>query len=338
MRAKKIVYFFSVLLLFSGLMCSVDALSDTTVSFRGGGVTIDLTYPDEAYPNTNITHYITITSTTAATLRNFTAIIKAPVNSAWQEIFNAQDTFSKPLPTSYNLTLLLPQEANGMLQCSIFVNTSSIDDLSTTFYTTLVSEPTFSEIQSMYDSLWENYTILQADYETKLNEYGELLANYSSLFANYTALLSEHNELIEDYNSQVATYASMLAQYDKLSADYDTLNSNYRSKITELGDLQSDYDDLNSTRNSLQTSYDTLQAIYEGLNQTYTDLQTELANLQERINASESELNSSRIVMFIFIITVAALIAFIVYIKRKEPEPYVVIRKETVAMKSDEES
>jgi hypothetical protein len=29
---------------------------------------------------------------------------------------------------------------------------------------------------------------------------------------------------------------------------------------------------------------------------------------------------------------------FIVYIKRKKEEPYVVIRKETVSMKSDEES
>jgi CHASE3 domain sensor protein len=331
MRAKKIVYFFSVLLLFSGLMCSVDALSDTTVSFRGGGVTIDLTYPEEAYPNTNITHYITITSSTAATLRNFTVVIKAPVNSAWEEIFNAQDTFSKPLPLSYNLTLSLPQEANGMLQCFIFVNTSIIDDLSTTFYTTLVSDPTFSEMQSMYDALWENYTLLNATY-TALDE------NFTALLANYTALLSEHNQLIADYNSKVATYESLLAQYNKLSDDYDTLNANYRSKITELGALQSDYDDLNSTRYSLQASYNTLQAVYDALNQTYTDLQTELTTLQERISLSEGALNTDRIVMFIFIVTVACLIALIIYIKKKEPEPYVVIRKETVAVKPDEES
>jgi type IV secretory pathway component VirB8 len=42
--------------------------------------------------------------------------------------------------------------------------------------------------------------------------------------------------------------------------------------------------------------------------------------------------------MFIFIIAVAALIAFIVYIKRKKQEPYVVIRKETVNVNPDESS
>jgi len=268
-------------------------------------------------------------------LRNFTVVIKAPVNSGWQEIFNAQDTFSKPLPTSYNLTLSLPQEANGTLRCAIYVNTSSIDDLSTTFYTTLVSDPTFSEIQSMYAALWEDYNSLQADYETLLNEYDGLLANYSSLLANYTALLSQYNDLSEDYNSQVATYESLLAQYNKLSDDYDDLNSNYRSKISDFGDLQAEYDELNSTSYSLQANYTSLQSEYDALNQTYTDLQTELTTLQERITRSENALDSDRIVMFIFIITVAALIAFIVYMKRKKEEPYVVIRKETVSVKKE---
>lgn len=331
MRTKKIVCFFSVLILFSGLMCSVDALSDTTVSFRGGGVTIDLTYPEEAYPNTNITHYITITSSTAATLRNFTVIIKAPVNSAWQEIFNAQDTFSKPLPLSYNLTLLLPQDTNGMLQCFIFVNTSNIDDLSTTIYTTLVSEPIFSEIQSMYYALWENYTLLNATY-TALNE------TFTNLSAEYQSLFNQNKDLITDYDSLEATYESLLAQYNKLSDDYDALNANYRSKINEYSALQSDYDTLNSTRSNLQANYNSLQAVYDALNQTYTDLLTELANLQARITRSENDLNSDRIVMFIFTVAVAALVAFIVYIKRKKQEPYVVIRKETVAVNSEEKS
>jgi hypothetical protein len=41
--------------------------------------------------------------------------------------------------------------------------------------------------------------------------------------------------------------------------------------------------------------------------------------------------------MFIFIVTLAALIVFIVYIKRKKQEPYLVIRKETVNV-NDENS
>jgi CHASE3 domain sensor protein len=343
MRAKKIVYFFSVLLLFSGLMCSVDALSDTTVSFRGGGVRIDLTYPEEAHPNTTITHNVTITATTDLTSINIGIFIYAPVNSTLQLIKSQPFSWgtlheNESLPTS-EIPILLPEQANGTLYCNMTAQTDqTADALSYKFYTTRVSELTFSEMQSLYYEMLANYTSLQTDYETLLNEYDGLLANYSSLLANYTALLSEHNQLIADYNSKVATYESLLAQYNKLSDDYDTLNANYRSKINELGALQSDYDDLNSTRYSLQASYDTLQAVYDALNQTYTDLLSDLNDLQGRFSDSESAVNTDRIVMFIFVVTVACLVAFIIYIKRKEQEPYVVIRKETVAVKPDEES
>ena len=340
MRVKRIVCFFIVLLLFSGLMCSVDAVSDTTVSFRGGGVTIDLIYPEEEHPAKQVWHNITITANAALTLHNFTVVIKAPVNSNWQVVFD--DNLPSPwyMPANYTQpwviqTNQLPQETNGRLYCYIYINTSlSVDYLSYTFYTTLVSEHTFSEMQEML----ANYPALQANYTKLLNDYDDLLNNYTSLFANYTALLSEHNQLTADYNSKVETYESLLDQYNNLSDDYNALNTNYSSKIGELGDLQTNYDELNNTRNNLQTSYNTLQAIYDGLNQTYTDLQTELANLQESFNLSEGTLNSVRIVMFIFIAAVAGLIVFIVYLKRKKEEPYVVIRKETVSMKSDEET
>jgi len=335
MRAKRIVYFFIVLLLFSGLMYSTCALSINNVSFNGVGVTIDLTFPEESYPNRTITHNLTITANGDLKLQNFTLFIYAPINSALQHIEN--ETAVLPMQENQSLPIIisirLPENVNGRLYCVMYVETEidqTIEHSSCTFYTTLVSEPTFSE-------MFANYTSLQADYETLLSEYDDLLTNCSSLLANYKALLSEHNQLTADYNSKVAAYASLLAQYNKLSDDYDALNANYRSKITELGDLQTNYDDLNTTRYNLQASYNTLQTIYEGLNQTYTDLQTELTNLQERINVSEGVLNSDRIVMFIFTVAVAALIAFIVYLKRKKEEPYVVIRKETVSMKSDED-
>jgi hypothetical protein len=40
--------------------------------------------------------------------------------------------------------------------------------------------------------------------------------------------------------------------------------------------------------------------------------------------------------MFICIAAVAGLVAFVIYLKQKKPEPYVVIRKETVTMEQDE--
>ncbi len=332
MQAKKIVCFFSVLLLFSGLMCRVGA-SSTTVSFRGGGVTIDLAFPEEAHPNANMTHNVTITAHTDLSLHYFTLFIYAPVNATWQEVKNrtiSWDFLENETLTS-RIEFQLPKNTNGTLYCEMAVQTDQSSDYSSyKFYTTRVSELTFSEMQNLYYELLANYTMLQADYDS-------LDANYTSLFADYTALLSEYNQLVADYNSKVAAYESLLAQYNKLSDDYDSLQADYGSKIDEFSALQTDYSDLNSTRYSLQTGYNALSAVYAALNQTYNDLLTEYNDLEQRITVSESALNADRIVLFIFVVAVAALIAFIVYLKRKKEEPYVVIRKETVSMKSEED-
>lgn len=341
MQAKKIGYFLSTLLLFSGLIYSVGA-STTTVSFRGGGVTIDLTFPEEAHPTDYIWHNATLTANTALTLYNLTLIIKVPVDSTWQEI-TGWYLFNRVLQENESrmeeMYFQLPSNANGTLQCFVYVNTSQSAYYSSyTFYTTRVSELTFSEMQSLYYEMLANYTSLQANYTTLLNDYNDLLAKYNSTFANYTVLLSEHNDLLTEYNTLDSNYRSKLNEYNALQTDYNTLDSNYRSQLSKYNALQTDYSELNSTHYSLQANYTSLQTVYNALNKTYTELQTELASLQERITSSENALNSDRIVMFIFIVTVACLIAFIIYIKRKEPEPYVVIRKETVTMKPDEKT
>jgi hypothetical protein len=335
MQTKKIGYFLSTLLLFSGLICSVGA-STTTESFRGGGVTIDLTFPEEAHPNTTITHNVTITAHTHLSLQSFTLFIYAPVNETWQEVKNRTISwdFSENETLISRIEFQLPQNTNGTLYCEMTVKTDHSSDYSSyKFYTTSVSELTFSEMQKLYNEMLANYTMLQADYETLLNEYNGLLANYTSLFANYTALLSEHNDLLAKHNAQVATYQALLNSYNKLSGDYSTLNSNYQSKVNEYNALQANYDSLNSTHYSLQANYTSLQGVYDALNKTYTELGADLTDLQQ---SSENALSTDRIVMFIFVVAVACLIALIIYIKRKEPEPYVVIRKETVAVKPDE--
>jgi hypothetical protein len=338
MQAKKMGYFLSTLLLFSGLIYSVGA-STTTVSFRGGGVTIDLTFPEEAHPTETLTHNVTITAHTDLSLQSFTLFIYAPVNATWQEVKNrtiSWDFLENETLTS-RIEFQLPQDTNGTLYCEMTVQTDqTADALSYKFYTTRVSELTFSEMQNLYYEMLANYTSLQADYQSLLNEYNDLLANYTSLFTNYTAVLSEHNDLLAKYNGQVATYESLLNSYNKLSGDYNTLDSNSRSQLSKYNALQADYDSLNSTFYSVQGNYTflqgnftDLQAVYDALNQTYTDLLSDLNNLQGAVD-------TDRIVMFIFIVTVACLIAFIVYLKRKKEEPYVVIRKETVAVKPDE--
>ena len=125
MRAKKIVFSFIMLLLFSALTGSVGASSDITVSFRGAGVTVDLTFPEEAHPNATITHNVTITAHTNVTLQWFTLFIYAPVNSSLQEIKNRTITWdfleNETLPS--RIEFQLPQNTNGTLSCVMTVQT-----------------------------------------------------------------------------------------------------------------------------------------------------------------------------------------------------------------------
>jgi hypothetical protein len=388
MSAKKVVCFFIAMLLVSTVTCSVGALPDAAVTFRGAGVTVDLTFPEEASPLDYISHNLTITAYNYVNSLNITLFIYAPVNATW-EIIDQPHNIPWPFPLGVNQSLptaeiwfTLPQDANGILKCTLYVQTNQTADYpSCTFYTTHVSEPTFSEMQSLYNEMLANYTTLQAnytallndydgllanysslfadytallslyyetlanytalqtDYATLLNDHNGLLANYTSLFANYTALLSEHNQLITNYNTLQGDYATLSnsasQRENKYTTDYNSLNALYTSQRNNYDTLQSEYDSLNSTFYGIQTNYGSLQAVYDALNKTYIELQREFANLQER---SESALNSDQIVMFIFVITLVALVAFIIYLKRGKEEPYVVIRKETVNMKQDENS
>ena len=349
MPAKKTVCFFIALLLLSTLTCSVGALPDTTITFRGAGVTIDLTYPEEAHPNRTITHNVTITANTAVTLQNFTVVIKAPVNSGWQVVFADKLPANWNLPANTTLewpieTDQLPEETNGKLSFFMNVSTSQSTDYATyTFYTTHVSKPTFSELQIIYEELLANYTALQANYTTLQNEYGILWANYTILFDNYTALVSDYGALSDQYDAQVAKYQKLSDDYGQLSNNKNDLDESYRnlesaygSKVSELSNWKAKYDELNATHYSLQGNYTNLYGNYTSLQTDYDELNQAYTALLAELTRSENALNSDQIVMFIFIVAVAALIAFIVYLKRKQQEPYVVIRKETVSVKPEE--
>jgi hypothetical protein len=65
MQNKKIAYFLSIILFFSVFLFNVDAISSISnpnVSFHCVGITINLTFPQEAHPLDNISHNITITA------------------------------------------------------------------------------------------------------------------------------------------------------------------------------------------------------------------------------------------------------------------------------------
>ena len=358
MRDKSLVCLFLTLLLSSGLICGVDALS-THVSFHSVGVTVDLTFPEEAHPTESITHNVTITANTALTL-NFTLVIKAQVNSSWQEI--KKIGFSLPLGENQSLPILIPftvpQNTNGRLYCFIYVLTDQVADPSTyTFYTTSVWILTYSELLSAhnqllanysdllneYNALRANYTDILADYQTLLESYNKLSIQYGTLNSNYNELSVRYGTLNSNYNELSVRYGTLNSAYNELSLKYGTSISTHNSLLGNYNALRSDYNSLNSTHYRLQANYTSLEADYNSLNQSHTalnksynTLENEVNDLHQRIYASEAELTQTRILMTLFMGTSIALILLVAYLKRKKQEPYVVIRKETVAVKQDE--
>ena len=300
MRVKNLACLLVTSFFLLGSLRGVGASSTSSVSFHGAGVTIDLSFPEEAHPTESITHNLTITAKTSLTLENFTLTIKVLVNLSWQLVYKWQVLFGDLLQDE-TLTrqsrFPLPQKAHGTLHCFMYVLTDKIvDPLSYTFYTTHVRTLTYSELLSEYDELLTNYSDLLTDYETLLESYNALSTEYGTLNSTYNSLLSEYNALQSNYNSLNFTYHSLQASY-----------------------------------NSLLSSYDSLEAGYNSLNQTYTTLENEIKDLR-------AQLNNTRNLMYLLIGTTIALIVLIIYIKKKKPAPYIVIRKETVAVKPTENS
>ena len=302
MRVKTVFSLVIILAFLFGLIHQVVALSVTNVSFRGGGLNIDLSFPEEAHPTENTTHNVTITALTSLVLQNFTLVIKVFVNMSWQQIYQEQ-ILSQNMQQNEGLTrrviFTLPQEAHERLYCYMYVLTDKISSaLTYIFYTTHVRTLTHSEL---------------------LSEYSELLANYSSLHAEYETLIESYNAVSTQHSALNTTYTLLLGQYNSLQATHTSLNSSYFSQ-------KADY-------NALEASYDSLEASYITLNQTYNALKSENGDSRSTIGASDTDLIMTRNLMYVFIAATVALVALVIYIKKKKPDPYIVVRKETVALK-----
>ena len=300
MRIKSSACVFVTLFFLFGQICGLGASSTNDFLFHGAGVIIDLTFPEEAHPTESITHNFTITAKTSLTLENFTIIIEVLVNSSWQQVYKEQ-VLSRDMLQNEKITS----------QPRFTLPQNAHGKLHCFMYvlTDKISDPL-------------SYTFYTTHVRTLT--YSELLIEYNELLTNYSDLLTEYETLLESYNELTVMYGTLNSTYNSLLNEYNTLQSNYNS-------LNSTYTSLQATYESLQSSYDSLEADYNSLNQTYTTLENE-------INDLHAQLNNTRTLTYLFIGTTIALIALIIYIKKKKPEPYIVIRKETVAVKPTENS
>ena len=311
MLKNRIHYFLLVVLLNSLLLSGTLAISTSSLAFHGVGLTVNLDYPEEAHPTEEIYHNVTITSQADLTISNLTLTIYGTVNQTQQEITNLA-LFSWKLDLNNNNTLTnqinftIPQDTFERLYCTLYAKTSQdIDYFFTSFYTTHVHTITFSE--------------LLIDYNLLLTEIGNNLILYESL-----------NQ----------TYYDLIKQKDNLNSNYNKLYSDYQDQIDINKLLESEYASLNLNTTKIQESYVSLNNNYTSLNQTNTELEQEITILNQEIDLLDQEISVSknsldidRNLMIVFIIILVSLIGLIIYLRNKQKEPYVVIRKETVSVK-----
>ncbi len=302
MRFKAVA---SLLILFFllGSIVEVEASAISDVLLQSGGILINVTFPEEAHSTETVTYNVTITAFTILTIQNFTMVINAIVDSNWQQVYKEQ-IISRSMELNENLTMqvtfTLPQLTHDRLYCYIYALTDKPpEDSIYTFYSTYVRSMAYDEL---------------------LGKYDELLSNYSSLISEYHTLLYSYNNASEEYTVLYSEYNSLFSQYTQLQTSYSSLNSSYHTQ-------QGNY-------SSLLASFDTLERDYDLLNQTYTILLQEPNILQQNNDILSTDLNNTRIIMFVLIGAVAIAIALIIYIKKKGAEPYIVVRKETVALKT----
>lgn len=191
-----------------------------------------------------------------------------------------------------------------------------------------------------------------------------ITAQKASTLYNFTLIInalvdSTWQQVHEEYMStSVAENESITKQmqftlpqktHDKLSVyvyvlvsifgDSATYNFDSTSVRTETYDeLLNNYNELWLNNTNLHSAYQTLLQSYNSLQANYSSLGTTYTTLRTQVNALTTDLNISRALTYLLIAVTGALGVLIIYLKRKKAEPYIVLRKETVALKPDEKS
>jgi uncharacterized protein YdcH (DUF465 family) len=278
----------------SAIFSTVNAFSFSSLSFHGVGITVELVFPEEAHPEDNIDHNVTITSQTNPEINVFNLTIYGTINQTLQEIKSLFLSLDLDAPFTKRINVSLPKETLGRLYCTLYVKTDQDTDYYfTSFYTTQVNPITFSELLVSYD--------------LKVIEFNNKVAQFNSLLDDYTNLDKDHSILLNNYVLKNASYTMLLEEYDT----------------------------LNSTSADLEGNYTELLNLYNLLNEDSISLQIEIDDLIIQKEIYENSLETDRNLMVIFIIILVSLIGLIIYLRNKQKEPYVVIRKETVSVKPE---
>lgn len=131
-----------------------------------------------------------------------------------------------------------------------------------------------------YETLYEEYLLLQSQLENLKEQYYNLSSEYVSLKASYDEL----NASQDSSGSLESQYNSLQSQYDDLNSEYDSLNSQYLSLQSSYDALDFSYDSLNSQKLSLQANYDSLESQFAALQDSYDAVTSEYEQIRNQVN------------------------------------------------------
>jgi hypothetical protein len=208
---------------------------------------------------------------------------------------------------SYNYNLTIPTEPPlsnaGNHTIDVDSSVSNYGPVSFTFTFTItefVPSPEYLALNATYNSLLTNYTNI-------LGNYTQLLTDFNELSANYTILLAEHNNDTSNWNI-------LESQYNQVNSNYNTVLNNYNLLTTNYGNLTTALVLLSSSYSGLQTNFQTLNTSYATLMQDYNLLNTSYAGLLTNYNSITGQLDFSRNLNYILIITTSALTITTIYL------------------------
>ena len=303
MKLKVLACTVAILCFLSSSIINANAVPAGNVSLEGAGVVVYLEFPEEAHPTETLTLNLTITAQTGLKLQNFTLVIEVLIDTGWQQVYREQVLSLNMVQNGVlerTVWFTLPQNAHEALRCDVYVVTDKAPGLPPNYIFYITSVRTMT-----YNDLLVNYSRLLADYELQLNRYNALSLKYDGLDSTYNSLNNEYN--------------SLLNQHKSLQATFQSLNSSYLAQ--------------EATLDASEDNYDSLEANYKALNQTYYAIMDDSDSLRNAVDKRDNELVNTRYLMYVLIVVAVALLALVVYLKKGKSDPYVVFRKETVALK-----
>jgi uncharacterized protein (DUF3084 family) len=150
-----------------------------------------------------------------------------------------------------------------------------------------------AQTKSTLSQTQEEYRIVSAQIEVKVNEYAELVDKYQVLTMEYDAMSDQYQNLTTEYLSLSKRYNDLSSEYQILSDAYTMLDNRFVDLGKRYDELSSDYSSLLLEYNTLSSEYNSLTTKYEQLTNAYSLLTLELNKTVEERDKINADLDKT---------------------------------------------